>query len=161
MYNRQLLPINSSGKRIPVGEARTTAAGKLGSKFVIHAVGPRYATRASASFATRKEEHPDVVWTEDGLLAKAYAAALQEARDHKCRTVAFSLLSAGHFRGGRALNDVLRIGCEILRLQAQLCADAGIRQLHMVGFTHVEIETLIDAAQAAGWVFSKRPILPK
>lgn len=64
----------------PTGDARITPAFGLPARHVIHAVGP--------------------VWEggdrgEAELLAAAYRASLQLARDHGCRSVAFPAISTG------------------------------------------------------------------
>jgi O-acetyl-ADP-ribose deacetylase (regulator of RNase III) len=62
------------------GEAVITGAGRLPARFVIHAVGP--------------------VWKGGGadeelLLASCHERALELAREHGCRTVAFPAISTG------------------------------------------------------------------
>ena len=62
------------------GDAKTTGAGRLPARFVVHAVGP--------------------VWRGGGkgepeLLASAYRRALEVAEESGCRTVAFPALSTG------------------------------------------------------------------
>lgn len=64
------------------GEAVITGAGKLPARFVIHAVGP--------------------VWKGGGadeelLLASCHERALELAREHGCRTVAFPAISTGAY----------------------------------------------------------------
>ncbi|MHB8060450.1 MAG: macro domain-containing protein [Gaiellaceae bacterium] len=64
------------------GEAVITGAGKLSARFVIHAVGP--------------------VWQGGGneeelLLASCHERALELAREHGCRTVAFPAISTGAY----------------------------------------------------------------
>lgn len=64
------------------GDAVITSAGKLPARFVIHAVGP--------------------VWKGGGggeelLLASCHERALELAREHGCRTVAFPAISTGAY----------------------------------------------------------------
>jgi O-acetyl-ADP-ribose deacetylase (regulator of RNase III) len=64
------------------GEAVITGAGRLSARFVIHAVGP--------------------IWTGGGadeelLLASCHERALELAREHGCRTVAFPAISTGAY----------------------------------------------------------------
>jgi len=64
------------------GEVVITGAGRLPARFVIHAVGP--------------------VWQgggadEDLLLASCHERALELAREHGCRTVAFPAISTGAY----------------------------------------------------------------
>ncbi|RMG95616.1 MAG: O-acetyl-ADP-ribose deacetylase [Deltaproteobacteria bacterium] len=63
-----------------VGDAKITRGYDLPAKYVIHAVGPIY----------RDGRHG-----EPELLASAYRRALELARDHGCRTVAFPAISCG------------------------------------------------------------------
>eukprot|EP01051_Picozoa_sp_SAG22_P008465 SAG22_NODE_646_length_8200_cov_8.958400_2_plen_764_part_00 len=151
---REALPCNSKGERIPVGEARVTkGSGRLGVNFVIHAVGPKY---------RHLTEPVGAEWPEDRQLREAYAAAVDCANKHKCQTLAFSLLSAGIFRGPRALEDVLGIGCETVlqRSTAHASSSAaeggvgGLRQVHMVGHSAHEVQVLLEAATKAGWNFT-------
>lgn len=81
----------------PTGEARITGAGRLPCKFVIHAVGP--------------------VWEggihgERDLLASCYRAALTLAVKHKCKSVAFPLISAGVY--GYPKEEALRVAVETI-----------------------------------------------
>ena len=62
------------------GEAKITKAYKLPCKYVIHAVGPRY-----------KDGKHD----EENLLKSCYSTSLKLAKDNKCETVAFPLISSG------------------------------------------------------------------
>lgn len=67
----------------PTGSAVITGAGNLPARYVIHAVGP--------------------VWQgggrgEEERLAAAYRRALELAREHHCRSIAFPALSAGAYR---------------------------------------------------------------
>jgi O-acetyl-ADP-ribose deacetylase (regulator of RNase III) len=64
------------------GEAVITGAGRLPARFVIHAVGP--------------------VWKGGGadeelLLASCHERALELAREHGCRTIAFPAISTGAY----------------------------------------------------------------
>ena len=64
------------------GEAVITGAGRLPARFVVHAVGP--------------------VWQGGGaeeelLLASCHERALELAREHGCRTVAFPAISTGAY----------------------------------------------------------------
>ena len=84
---RRALPIvpGTSETRCPVGDAQWTAAGKLPVRIVIHAVGPNF--------------NPKAAWVQkvaangDELLYNAYAASMRLAKEQKCETLAFSLLS--------------------------------------------------------------------
>lgn len=63
------------------GEAAVTTAGQLPADYVIHVVGPRY------------REGQD----NEGLLREAVEAALDAAREHRCRSIAMPAISAGIF----------------------------------------------------------------
>jgi len=78
------LPADENGRRCPTGQARTTPAGNLPARYVIHAVGPFY----NARYADRAE----------GRLREAYENSLAEAARHGCRSVAFPAISAGAYR---------------------------------------------------------------
>lgn len=127
---REALPVlDDDLTRCPVGEAKTTVAGQLGCEWVIHAVGPQY----------NKEEDED---TADAKLYSAYASAMQEARSKGMPDVAFSLLSAGIFRGDRPLACVLRLGL----LAAAANAYPELEEVFFVGFTQEEVKTLEQEA---------------
>ena len=64
------------------GDAVISGAGALSARFVIHAVGPIWQGGQQG---------------EPELLAGAYRACLQLARDHDCRSIAFPALSAGAY----------------------------------------------------------------
>ena len=64
------------------GDAVVTGAGRLPARFVIHAVGPVW-----------KGGRDD----EELLLASCHERALELAREHGCRTVAFPAISTGAY----------------------------------------------------------------
>lgn len=64
----------------PTGSAVITGAGRLRTKFVIHAVGPRW---------------KDGRHGEEKLLAGAYQKSLELAKEHGCKTIAFPAISCG------------------------------------------------------------------
>ncbi len=66
----------------PTGSAKTTGAGNLPAKYVIHAVGPFYSTRAK----------------DPELLAGAYRTSLEIAVEKECQSIAFPSLSTGAYR---------------------------------------------------------------
>jgi O-acetyl-ADP-ribose deacetylase (regulator of RNase III)/Tfp pilus assembly protein PilF len=128
---RNALPV-SDGKRCATGGAVLTTGqfGALRCACVIHAVGPDY----------RRTD----LKKGDALLRSAYGEAMRLARDQDCSTVAFSLLSAGIFRGKRSLEDVLHIAVEALR---DACFE-GLDRVHLVAFSDEEQEVLQRVAAA-------------
>ena len=86
------------------GHAKLTGPGDYGDlrvPFVIHAVGPCYFDY-------------DKLSEGDALLASAYRESLEQAHSAKLEQVAFSLLSAGVYRGEQTLHNVLLIGIETI-----------------------------------------------
>lgn len=65
------------------GDAKITGGGRLAARYVIHAVGPVYASGRSG---------------EPELLARAYRRSLEVAVEHGLRSVAFPSLSTGAYR---------------------------------------------------------------
>ncbi len=131
---RNALPvINRSGDRCLTGDAVITSVTtkkfyKLQCDHVIHAVGPNYVKGESRG--------------NDALLSNAYAKSMRLAATHSLKTVAFSLLSAGIFRGSQSLNHVLRIGLLSIRDNVY----PGLEEVHLVGYTPKEISTLTEEA---------------
>ena len=111
--------------RCPTGDAKTTIAGELGCEWVIHAVGPNYRMCESDGIA-------------DTLLYRAYFSAMREARKKSMPNLAFSLLSAGIFRGKRSLREVLLIGM----LAIESASYEGLQDVFLVGYTAEEVAVL-------------------
>jgi len=143
--HRLALPIleeseESKGVRCPTGQAKITGPGRYGSlgvEYVIHAVGPEYAMRYGNEAQNEEDE------VDDGLLRSAYWESMMRAKEQRLEAVAFSLLSAGIFRGSRSLEAVLRIGMEAI------CDFGGyeeLKEVHLFGFTDNEIVTLQQIA---------------
>jgi len=126
--------------RCPTGQAKITGPGRYGSlgvEYVIHAVGPEYAMRYGNEAQNEEDE------VDDGLLRSAYWESMMRAKEQRLEAVAFSLLSAGIFRGSRSLEAVLRIGMEAI------CDFGGyeeLKEVHLFGFTDNEIVTLQQIA---------------
>ena len=101
--------------------------------YVIHAVGPKYARYAEK----HKEEEADV------KLANAYTASLARAQEVGIEAIAFSLISAGAYRGQkRTLHDIVEI------VLTTLCSMRyeGLKEIHVCGFNENEYLTLIEVA---------------
>lgn len=114
---RYALPQVSPGVRCPAGEAKVTIAGNLPCKYVIHTVGPRY---------------PDTL-TEinlregDNLLKSAYQTTLNMAITIGIETIAVPLISAGVYRGGKNLGDLLQLSVQsIIQKMSSLGLGLGL-----------------------------------
>merc|ERR1712196_447383 len=112
---REDLPTNDNGQRIETGGAVITVGGDLSAKWCIHAVGPAFG-------------YDEAKWPQkEAELASAHTKTLELAKQHGVAAIGFSLLSAGIFRGGKELRDVLKISCTSVKeavypgLQAQQC----------------------------------------
>ena len=137
---RQRLPVlEGTRTRCRVGGAVVTGSGRLRSvRHVIHAVGPNFNPAAARV--------QPVAQDGDALLRSAYTEAMRRADETGCRTLAFSLLSAGYFRGRRPLAEVLLIAVEAIRDAAY----PGLVEAHLVTFSGGERGALRAAAVAAG-----------
>lgn len=135
---RQDLPVlpGTRNVRCHTGDAVITIGGNLNSSFCIHAVGPQYTAFPSLEAA-------------DEILRKAYLAAMKRAEEKNLKTIAFSLLSAGIFRGNQSLDRVVEIGVEAI----QDGFYKGLEEVHMCAFTDSELGTLKNAAKSS---FHKR-----
>ena len=105
--DRLALPVLSrtTTARCLTGNAVMTGPGDYGDlnvPFVVHAVGPNY-----SSF--------DDFDTPDRLLRSAYLSSLAVCHKHGVTDVAFSLLSAGVYRGRKNIKDVLTIGVKAIQ----------------------------------------------
>ncbi|KAL7552199.1 hypothetical protein ACHAWF_015420 [Thalassiosira exigua] len=133
LADRQSLPTVGPGIRCKTGSAVSTGPnsyGKLHTSYVIHAVGPNYM-------------HYDLD-EGDKLLSSAYNASLDCARVEKIEAVAFSLLSAGIFRGPKSVKEVLGIGMDsILHFEGY----AELQEVHMCAFNEKEADILVELAK--------------
>ena len=138
--DRLALPIlNYKGEvpvRCPVGEAKVTGPnpnyGSLRVPYVIHSVGPNYRNFDDSVKA-------------DELLQSAYTQSLDRAKECYIEAVAFSLLSAGVFRGKRSLESVLRIGIDTI---LQFDGYEQLKEVHLCGFNDSEVRTLFGITQS-------------
>lgn len=141
MEAREALPIINilTRERIPTGDARMTpAAGMLHCSIVIHAVGPKFS----------KQGTPGEDLHQDYQLAQAYTASLDIAQREGCKSIGFTLLSAGIFRGPRTLGNVINIGLEAI---VDWCNkpdnDKGPMEIFLIAFTKDEQGVLETAME--------------
>jgi O-acetyl-ADP-ribose deacetylase (regulator of RNase III) len=125
--------------RCPTGSAVITGPGDYGDlqvPFVVHAVGPNYCMY-------------DGFETADRLLRSAYQSSLDQCRDKEITDVAFSLLSAGVFRGRRRAKDVLRIGITAIRdwSQDDGAMSTSLKSITLCGFSDQETTMLLDICE--------------
>lgn len=124
--DREALPvISKEGNRCHIGGAVVTGPGRYGHlhvKYVVHAVGPAYAAfsegndEGGSDGNGNKEGNENEEFAKpDALLRSAYQEALERCKEKGVTDVAFSLLSAGIFRGKRSLDEVLSIGVLAIR----------------------------------------------
>eukprot|EP00966_Prymnesium_polylepis_P222829 5154766-Prymnesium_polylepis.1 len=85
------------GPRCKTGDAKITIAGALPCEWIIHAVGPIF-----HSFPPFDHKI--------SLLANAYKRTLEIARDKGLTKVAFCIISAGIFRGGCPIEEIIKTG---------------------------------------------------
>ena len=137
LYQDRLnLPI-VNGIRCKTGTAVLTGPNtydKLHTSHVIHAVGPNYHQYKSL-------EEGDI------LLSSAYTSSLQCAKDFHLEAVAFSLLSAGVYRGRRTVKEVLQIGLEAIY---DFDGYEELNEVHMCAFSEIEANTLLENANDMG-----------
>jgi O-acetyl-ADP-ribose deacetylase (regulator of RNase III) len=102
------LPADADGRRCPTGESRTTSAGALDARWVIHAVGPFFNERYGAK--------------ADRQLCDVHLHALRAAASLGCRSIAFPAISTGAYRFpvDRAAPIVLRAAMDVLATPTSL-----------------------------------------
>jgi O-acetyl-ADP-ribose deacetylase (regulator of RNase III) len=144
--------------RCPTGSAVLTGPGNYGSlkvPFVIHAVGPNY------------YPYQESFDTPDRLLRSAYQSSLDRCLEYGITHVAFSLLSAGVFRGKRSVKDILTIGIQAIqdwsdqqqvrRRSASAAAtssrptspqEISLQTVTLCGFSDEEITLLLEICNA-------------
>jgi O-acetyl-ADP-ribose deacetylase (regulator of RNase III) len=148
--DREMLPIivpaatNASDPvRCRVGQAVVNGPGAYGSllvPYVIHAVGPNYCDC---------EDDLDNLTPVHNLLKAAYKSALDRAVENDIQSVAFSLISAGVFRGSLPLKTILTIGVTAIQEWSSSYAkqnggkgDAPLQQIVLCAYTERECKTL-------------------
>ncbi len=123
--------------RCPVGESKMTGPGDYGDlkvPYVIHAVGPSY-----WDFDDFDEA--------DELLISAYQQSLERAKEAELEAVAFSLISAGVYRGTRKTKDILRMAVETIK---DFDGYSQLKEVHIYGFNDREIITLMQVTSSLG-----------
>jgi len=113
----------------PTGDAKITRGYQLPAKHVIHAVGPVW----------RGGTHG-----EPELLASCYRRALELARDHDVRTIAFPAISCGVY--GYPLDRAA--GVAVGEVGAFLKRESSIEKVHFVCFSP-PVEAAYEEALAA------------
>eukprot|EP01084_Bolivina_argentea_P015439 28900_1 len=126
------------GIRCPIGEARITkTAGKLKClKYVIHCVGPDYSKLLK--FKKKNETKKQIFENGDQLLYECYANTMKLAQQYSCKSIAFSLVSCGIYKGQQDIKKILLISAKAIvnNLYDEL------ESLHMVAFTQHELKML-------------------
>jgi O-acetyl-ADP-ribose deacetylase (regulator of RNase III) len=136
------------------GEAKVTAAfAHKHTRWIIHAVGPVYRVNPlRQGFDATDPRAGPYMRSLDPLLASAYCAALERARELKARRVGFCLLSAGVFRGERPLSEIVEIGVRTLAWAVLFGKGSssesdggrsGLDEVQLIGWTAEEQELLL------------------
>lgn len=85
----------------PAGDAKITPGFQLPSKYVIHAVGPRWSVYSDTQ-------------TMASQLASCYRISLQLAVDNKCESIAFPLISTGIY--GYPIDEAAHVALKETRI---------------------------------------------
>ena len=123
---RQALPIIdmpnkvSNNIRCPTGDAKSTPAGNLPCRLVIHAVGPRFTLFEGADHTENLK-----------VLEQAYKRSLHCAKQCNVKSIAFPIISAGFFRGSCSLREVIKTGIESIATNVY----SGLDHVTFCGFT--------------------------
>lgn len=141
--------------RCPTGKAVMTGPntyGRLNVPYVIHAVGPNYTAR----YSNMNENDCDNKQESDDLLHSAYTSALECAKEANLEAIAFSLLSAGIYRGDLPLSAVLQIGMKAI---CSYQGYPGLKTVCVCAYTPDEIDSLLQIAEGMG-LSRKMVVLP-
>lgn len=103
-----------------------TIGGRLNAKWCIHAVGPNYRVHVAANHRSLEDC--------DKLIYSAYLKSMKLAAQHGIKTIAFSLLSAGVFRGPQTLQQVLNVAVDAIVDGAY----EGLQEVHLCAFKSEE-----------------------
>ena len=113
------------------GGAVITTGGTLKARFVIHAVGPRWAGGAKG---------------EEELLASAYRRSLELAEQEGLRTVAFPSISTGAY--GYPVDQAARVALATVR--EHLTGRSGLKEVTFVLFSAGDLELYREALSSLG-----------
>eukprot|EP00927_Polykrikos_kofoidii_P007847 TRINITY_DN13220_c0_g1_i5.p1 TRINITY_DN13220_c0_g1~~TRINITY_DN13220_c0_g1_i5.p1 ORF type:complete len:360 (+),score=56.84 TRINITY_DN13220_c0_g1_i5:62-1141(+) len=117
--------------RCPIGEARMTIGGALKARWCIHAVGPNYGSMMQSRTMRECDE----------LLHGAYRASMDCAAREALRSIGFSLLSAGIFRGQQKLSKIMSLAAEGVRDGIY----PGLQEVHLIAYSGGELKELVSA----------------
>jgi O-acetyl-ADP-ribose deacetylase (regulator of RNase III) len=123
------LPEIRPGVRCPVGESRITLGFDLPARHVIHTVGPVW--------AGGEDGEPD-------LLGNCYRSALQLAREHGIKSIAFPAISCGVY--GYPPDKAAAVAVSVL--SEFLTRDDAVEQIILVAFD-LEMASILQAALPA------------
>lgn len=123
------IPEIRPGVRCPVGESRITPGFDLPARHVIHTVGPVW--------AGGEDGEPD-------LLGNCYRSALQLAREHGIRSIAFPAISCGVY--GYPPDKAAAVAVSVL--SEFLTRDDAVEQIILVAFD-LEMASILQAALPA------------
>jgi len=115
---------------LPAGRAAVTGAGRLPLAGIIHAVGPVWRGGRSG---------------EEALLASAYRASLELARDRRWRRVAFPAISTGVYGYPKELAARAAFGAAADFLAANAVPETVVFVFH----TRVDADVFISTAEAS------------
>ena len=128
------------------GDAKVTPAFEhINTNHIVHAVGPVYrVNRMKQGFDEDDERAMPYMLSLDRLLRDAYRAALSRSSECRATSVGLCLLSAGVFRGARALEDVVEIGLRVVAhsLATDHACAAGLRAVTLCAYTAEEQKAL-------------------
>lgn len=119
--------------RCPLGKARIVGPKQYGAlrvPYVIHAVGPDYRYCDTEADVVRADQH----------LRTAYKNALICAQGTPINQIAFSLLSAGVFRGSKSLSEILEISVGAIYnwSSSNASKSVGLKDIVLVAFNPQE-----------------------
>jgi len=112
------------------------------TSWIVHAVGPVYrVNKLKQGFDESDERAVPYMHSLDPLLVSAYRASLERANEVSARKLGFCMLSAGVFRGARALEDIVQIAVRTLA-QTLKQNPVDFESVTLVGYTQEERETM-------------------